>query len=85
MNPIASTLRSFARGRDTAYRIKKAMTAEKSAAITKILSKCDYFKDSKGCGWVQGIKEEVLLILPRTEGSFDKKKEEILEILNKHT
>lgn len=74
MNSTAYKLRSFAKGRYTAYKMKNKLTTEKSTAISKILGKCDYFRDAKGCGWVKSIKNEVLLILPKSPDKFQKKK-----------
>ena len=84
MNKIASKLRSFAKGRETAYRVHQKLTTDKSKAISNILSKCDYFSQAKTNGWIRSIQQDLLLILPREDSSFKKKRVEILNILNQY-
>lgn len=81
MNSIASRLRAFAKGRETAYRIHRRLTPEKVASITKILRHCEHFQRSKALGWVKGIVPDLLLILPHEESGMKGARGEILGII----
>jgi len=82
VNPIASRLKAFAKGRETAYRIHRKLTPEKVVSITRILQRCEYFRDAKASGWVQQIQADILLILPSEDSGLKKTRDEILNIIN---
>lgn len=84
MNPIASRLKAFAKGRETAYRVHSKLTPEKVVSITRILQRCEYFRDAKATSWISQIKSDILLILPSEDSGLKKTREEILNIINQH-
>lgn len=85
MSSIAGKLRAFAKGRETAYRIHQRLTGEKSRAISRIIQYCEYNLKAKDLRWIKSIKSDLLLILPGADSPLQKKRTEILEILNNHS
>lgn len=84
MNTLVSKLKSFAKGRETAYKVHKRLTVEKSTAISRILTKCEHFSRAKSNKWVAGIKQDLLLILPKEDSPLKNKRADILNILNEY-
>lgn len=80
MKPVQFLLR-YVKQRENSYKFYPQKSLAKLAAITKIKKYCQQYKKEEKTAWIQGIKNEIILILPGEDSPFQSLRNEALELI----
>lgn len=81
---ICSTLISFAKQRERAYKITGNFTGSRAKAVTRIKQVADYWKGKNEECAIRQASQEIREILPAPDSRFAKQRNQILTLLNNH-